>query len=112
MVRNKLTHCWTGRDFFYMKTQGGVSGKRGRDREFVRLFSFAFWKTNDARYLKKARELIGRIKTVEPTDDQHVRTQMQAFAYFYDFCFYSLTDKEKRRFRKTNSRAHKMVKGS
>ena len=83
-------------DFFLAEDSTAKIRRKGNDRELIRLYSLTFALKKDSRYFKKARDLVNVIlNTSIPDDDQHVRTRLQALAYYYDLCFSALRSEEK-----------------
>ena len=83
-------------DFFLTEDVSAKIRRKDTDRELVRLYSLTFALKKDSRYLKQARDLVNVILNASiPGDDQHVRTRLQALAYYYDLCFSALRAEEK-----------------
>ncbi|UJS17889.1 MAG: heparinase II/III family protein [Candidatus Jettenia sp.] len=84
--------------FYIPKREKDIVNKKGREREFVRLYCCLYFLEKNEKYFKKAKKLIDALNNAEDTkDDQQIRTRLQAYAYYYDLCFDKLDDIEKKR---------------
>jgi len=83
-------------DYYLSCADNDIVGKKYREAEFIRSYSFLYGQTKNKRYLDKARRLSAKLVTLGmPIDDQQVRSRLQALAYYYDICFSVLNNYEK-----------------
>ena len=63
---------------------------------YVKLYSFLYYMERKEIYYEKAKECIKYILSVHHNDDDYiVLAQLQAVAYYYDFCFENMEEVEK-----------------